>query len=121
MAAYADLTFYKATYLGTAIADAAYPRLALRASEKIDEMTFNRAAPVVTAATDTATIALIKNATCAVAEEIQRQDASGGAVQSERVGNVSVTYLSTLSEDARLLKAAKTYLGNTGLMYRGVE
>jgi hypothetical protein len=121
MAAYADLSFYKATYLGTAIADANFPRLALRASEKLDELTFGRAAPVVTAATDTALITQIKFATCAVAEEIQKLEASGGAVQSERVGNVSVTYLSALSEDARLLKAAKTYLGNTGLMYRGID
>jgi hypothetical protein len=117
MAAYSDLTFYKVTYLGTAIADAAYPRLALRATEKIDELTFGRAA----LETDTALVTQIKFATCAVAEEIQRQEASGGAVQSERQGNYSVTYLSTLSEDARLLKAAKTYLGNTGLMYRGID
>jgi hypothetical protein len=112
---YVDVEYYTATYLGNAIAQADFPRLALRASEKIDELTFGRAA------TDTTNTDAIQMATCAVAEEIQKLDAAGGAVQSERQGNYSVTYLSQLSEDARLLKAAKTYLGSTGLMFRGVE
>ena len=68
MAAYADYTYYPGTFLGTAIASTVFPRLALRASLMIDRLTFTRAAPVITANTDTATIDLIKMATCAVAE-----------------------------------------------------
>jgi hypothetical protein len=119
MAAYVDHTFYADTYKGTAIAQSEFPGLALRASAVIDQVTFDRTAAVVTAGTDTSTIEKIKLAACAVADEFQKLDASGGAVQSERVGNVSVTYQSQLSEDARLTKAAKLYLWNTGLMYRG--
>jgi len=125
MAAYATLTYYKTTYLGTAIADAAFPALALRASAVIDQQTFQRAAPVVTAATDTATIDLIQMATCAVAEELQAITASGGAdgIESERVGAHSVTYAKNSSQrrttNQRLADAAKLYLGSTGLMFRG--
>lgn len=117
MAAYADFTFYSGTYKGAAIASADFPRLALRASEAIDQMTFDRTAAVVAASTDTATIAKVQMAVCAVAEQIQALEGSGGAVSSEHVGNYSVAYISQLSEDARLKKIAKRYLASTFLMY----
>jgi hypothetical protein len=119
MTAYADYTYYSGTYLGTAIASANFPRLALRASEVIDEITFGRAA------TDTDNETAIKNATCAVAEEIQRVEAGGNTdgIASESIGSNSVTYTANayaqLSRLAKLSSAAKTYLGNTGLMFKG--
>jgi hypothetical protein len=125
MAAYADYTFYSTTYLGTAIASADFARLALRASAVIDQITFNRASPIVTADTDDDTILAIQNATCAVAEEIQTQESSGNidGVTSERVGNYSVSYgagaRAALSNDAKVAKVALLYLSNTELMYRG--
>lgn len=121
MAAYADYEFYQGTYKGTAIAQSDFDRLAIPASAVIDQITFSRAAPVVEAAADATTIEKIGFATCAVAEEMQKLEASGGAVSSERLGNYQATYLSQLSEDARLARAAKRYLGNTGLMYRGLD
>ena len=117
--AYADYAFYSSTYLGTAIASADFPRLAARASAVIDRITFGRAAAVITAETPAATVTAIKNAVCAVADEIQKSEASGGAVQSERVGNYSVTYLSQKSDEKRQIDAAALYLWNTDLMYRG--
>ena len=127
MTSYCDYTYYTTTYLGTLILSADFPRLALRASAFLDGVTFNRTLPVVTAASDTTTIDKIKMAVCAVAEEIQKQDNSGGAdgqgIQSESIGSNSVTYsagaLQTLNSDQRLSRAAKLYLGNTGLLYRG--
>ncbi len=119
MVAYVDYSYYTTVYLGAAIASADFPRLAMIASAHIDNMTYDRAAAIVTAATDTATIDKIKMATCAVAEKLQELEASGGAVQSESVGNASVSYLSRKSEGARLADAAKLYLGITSLMYAG--
>lgn len=125
MAAYVDLTYYKTTYLGTAIADADLPRLALRASAVIDSLTFGRAAPIVTAAADAETIEKIKMATCAVADELQKQDQSDGTdgIQSESIGSNSVTYAANsskaLTNETKQNRAAKVYLGLTGLMYRG--
>jgi hypothetical protein len=122
---YADFDFYTNTYLGALIAQADFDRLALRASEQIDRMTFQRAAAVVEAGEDADTIALIGMATCAIAERIQDVEAEGGAdaIQSERVGNHSVTYAETssrrLTAGQKYEEAGNTYLASTGLMYRG--
>ena len=123
--AYVDYTYYTTTYLGTDIASANFSRLALRASAVIDRITFNRAATVVIAATDTTTIDSIKMATCAVAEEIQRQEADGSVdgIASESVGNHSVSYAANSSKmqsniDKSAIEAA-TYLASTTLLYRG--
>ncbi|HOJ01294.1 MAG TPA: hypothetical protein PLL88_06700 [Anaerolineaceae bacterium] len=123
MTAYANWEFYSTTYLGTAIAQAAFPALALRASAKIDQITFDRAAAIYEAAEDTETITKIKLATCAVADEMQRQISQPREVASERVGNFSQNYIVTkdmeLTSDQRLANAAKLHLGSTGLMFAG--
>lgn len=123
MTAYADFAFYGTSFLGTAIAQADFSRLALNASVVIDMLTFDRAAAVVEAATDTATIEKIQMATCAVAETLQSVEQSGGSIQSERVGNYSVTYQTQApkAETSQARDAAKKYLWNTGLMYRGLD
>jgi hypothetical protein len=124
---YVDINYYSADYRGTEIEYSDFPHLAVRASSVIDTLTYNRAAAVVTAGIDTETIAAIKNATCAVAEALQKIERSeaGGEIAAERVGEHSVTYAqsynSKLSPGKRLSLAAKTYLGLTGLMYAGVE
>lgn len=124
MTAYVDYTYYSATFLGTAIASTDFSRLALRATEQVDLLTFDRALPVITAATDTATITRIKNATCAVAEEIQRQEQnSADGIASESVGSYSVSFAPTsskmLTNQNKITSAASTYLSSTGLMYKG--
>lgn len=117
MATYATYAFYTGTFKGVAIASADFARLALRASEFLDQVTFGRAADE----TDVDTLALLSSATCAVAEEIQTLEATGGAVSSETVGRHSITYVSGMSAAARLAAAAKRYLGSTDLMYRGLD
>lgn len=122
MAVYATYTQYTTDYLGTAIAtEAEFNRLALRASKVIDGLTFNRAAAVVTAGTDTDSIEAIMMATCAVAEALHAENGSGDrVVQSERVGNYSVTYAdSNLTPATIRTNAAALWLAETGLMFRG--
>jgi hypothetical protein len=125
MAAYTDYTYYTTTYLGTAIASTAFAQLALRASAVIDQITFSRVAAIILANTETDNIDLIKMAVCAVAEQLQTNDASGsnGGIKSESIGSNSVTYVDgsqmTLSNDRKLSNAAKLYLGNSGLMFKG--
>lgn len=125
MAAYADFTYYGSTYLGAAIASADFPRLALRASAVVDQITFNRAAAVITANTPAASVTAIQNATCAIAEEIQTQEQSGNidAVTSESVGSHSMSYgkgaRASMTNLQKQIEVAKVYLGNTGLMFPG--
>ena len=121
--AFADYTFYTDSYLGDKIAEADFPRLALRASYLIDQRTFSRANPVIVADADADTIELIQMATCAVAEQmaLASQVESTPEIKSERVGNYSVTYAdgALQSEAERYLIAMATYLGPTGLLYGG--
>jgi hypothetical protein len=125
MAAYADYTYYSGTYLGTAIDSSIFPRLALRASAVIDQLTFNRAGEYITDDTDADTIDLIQMATCAVAEELYTEELNGGqdAIASEKVGQYMVTYSGNsramMSNEQRQQAAARFYLGNSGLMFRG--
>ena len=117
--AYADFTYYEDTFLGTTIAEADFPRLALRASAVIDQITFGRAA------TDTDNETAIKNAMCAVAEEIQTQESAGSVdgITSESQGRYSVSYGSnsskTKSSQSKLEDAAKVWLANTFLLFPG--
>lgn len=119
--AYATYTYYATTYYGTAIAESDFPALAFRASAVIDQITFNRAA----SETVTATVNAIKNAMCAVAEELQRQDLADGVdgVASESQGQYSVSYLAnserSKSNQAKVQTAANVWLANTGLMFAG--
>lgn len=117
--AYADFTYYTSTYLGTTIAEADFPRLALRASAHIDRITFGRAA------TDTENVNAIKNAMCAVAEELQLQDSNAGAdvIMSESQSGYSVSYGANSNRaktnTLKILDAAKLYLENTFLLFPG--
>ena len=124
---YATYDFYTGVYLGTAIAETVFPRLALRASAVIDQITFGRAAVVVTNDDDSATIELIELATCAIAEELQTEETNGNVdgVTDEKVGSYSVTYgakaSAAMTNEEKQAKAARLYLAQTGLMYRGLN
>lgn len=123
--AYADFTYYEDTFLGTAIAEADFPRLALRASAQIDRITFNRAAPIVTAATNTDTIDAIKMATCEIAETLQTQESASNVdvITSESQGQYSVSYGAgsnrTMTNQQKIETAARLWLENTDLLFKG--
>jgi hypothetical protein len=127
--AYADYAFYTGTFIGIAIAEADFPRFAARASEIIDRLTFQRAAAIIEADTETTLITAIQMATCAVAEEYQkaeqRESGEAGAITSEREGQYSVSYVqnedANLSADTRYSKAARLYLSHTKLMFAGLH
>lgn len=115
-----DFIYYSTVYLGNKIAEADFPRLALRAKAVINALTFNRAE------TDTTYTDEIKMAICAVAEVLYAEEiftAEDRVIKTEKVGDHSVTYAdSTLTEQSLEQKttiAAKAYLANTGLLYRG--
>lgn len=123
--AYADFTYYEDTFLGTTIAESDFPRLALRASAQIDRVTFNRAAPIITADTDTDTIDAIKMATCEIAETLQTIESADGAdvITSESQGRYSVSYGSgssrMLTNQQKIQAAARLWLENTDLLFAG--
>lgn len=99
--AYADYEYYITTYLGTAIQEADFPRLSLRASSFLDYYTQGKAAK-------NSELDALKMACCAVAEQYQAVDAakalaqnvlsvpqgSGNELQSQSVGTWTKTYRS---------------------------
>ena len=106
--AYADLIFYKSTYQGSAIPDAAFPYWATQASGRIDQVTFDRSTSAVGE-----DLERIKMATCAVAEVLYKLDKDGGILASERSSEYSRTMKiqENDSEDKRVRAAATLYLG----------
>lgn len=137
--AYADYPYYKNTYLGTAIQETDFPRLALRASSFLDYYTQGRAGK-------NQELEALKMACCAVAEQYQSIDlvskaalnalqnsanvGEGGELQSQSVGSWSKTYRSggesaqqattaAQAAQASLASVAAQYLSSTGLLYRG--
>ena len=135
--AYADYEYYTTTYLGAAIKEDDFPRLALRASSFLDYYTQGRAA-------QNSDLDALKMACCAVAEQYQYIDTaqalaqkslsasleSDGELQSQTVGSWSKTYRrggdsaqqalsSVQTAQATLGSIAQQYLAGTGLLYRG--
>lgn len=135
--AYADYEYYTTTYLGAAIKEDDFPRLALRASSFLDYYTQGRAAK-------NSDLDALKMACCAVAEQYQYIDTaqalaqkslsasleSDGELQSQTVGSWSKTYRSggdsaqqalssVQTAQATLSSIAQQYLDGTGLLYRG--
>ena len=135
---YADYTFYSEVFYGTAIDEADFPRLASKASDFLDYYTRGKAALVE----DESVLDLLKKACCAVAEQMQEDEADdavadkarsaaldGGELKSESVGSYSVSYAtsadyaksrsSVMDKRAAYSWIAMQYLVNTGLLYRG--
>lgn len=124
--AYTDYEDYKHIYFGNAIPEADFGRVAERASEYIDFVTFNRLK------TDAASRELdeVVKCNCALAELIYTYEktSENGDVQKvgEKVGEYSVTYAAATDRSGHVLNLdekkhilAKQYLGHTDLMYRG--
>ena len=133
--AYADFPYYRDFFKGTLIKDEnAFRTLAERSSEFIDTVTFDRLS-------DEELLnqykAKIQKCTCALSEMLFRRnlisdsDSENMPQTSETIGAYSVSfanpydYIQEVSmSDSDFRKAMKNtalrYLGNTGLMYRGV-
>lgn len=112
--AYADYEYYKNQYNGNAIPASDFPRLAIRASAYLDSITFGRIS-------SDAVSDKVKMATCAIAD-LYYKDEKGGELASETVGSYSRSFNKAKPKtlEVKLWTEAVMYLGNTGLLYRGI-
>lgn len=111
---YADSDYYKSVYHG-AMSDADFERLSRKASAYLDSLTFGRIKD------DWTGDARVKDACCAVAEQLYQQE-QGGEIASESTGGWSRSYVTAGKTAAASLRdTARRYLSNTGLLYRGVD
>lgn len=117
--AYVDYDYYTGTYLGTSIPQSGFDAAAERASDILDDLTFDRIVRDGYQADEK-----IKKACCALAEQWYQIDQRGGMdIASESVGSHSITYRGTETGGgvyAEYLAIAARYLGPTGLLFRGI-
>lgn len=112
---YADFSYYRDTYCGE-MAERDYKRLSRQASAYLDSVCFGR----IQAVTEEKIMEKVKDACCAVADVLLLKEQRDG-VAAETNDGVSVTYATEgKTDEERLYQAAVLYLGNTGLLYRGV-
>lgn len=87
--AYADLEFYKTSYLGNVIPDADFPRAAERASDFIDRITFERLMDGLP--DDERQQNRIKKAVCAVAEKYYQLSLADAQATAAASGSTATT------------------------------
>ena len=108
-----EYEFYKNTYHGDKISEAAWPASSRDAAAFLNMVTFGREIPGEYK--DACQMAV-----CAIAEA-GYGDGEEKQVASESVGKWTRTYQADArSVDAKRMDAAMLYLSNTGLLYRGV-
>lgn len=111
--------YYSGAYGGT-MPEADFKRLSRQSSAYLDGVTFGR----IGSGLSGEIVEKVKDACCAVADAYLLNE-QGGGVAAETNDGLSVTYVAGISnaktEGQRLREAASLYLGNTGLLYRGVE
>lgn len=119
MRQYADYEFYKEVYCGSDILDEnIFKRMVIKASFFLDELTLGR----IKEPTEE-----IKLTVCAIAdiEYKEQKENNEDQIASESVGPHSISYVKktkTTEEYAReKMRVARTYLANTGLLYRGLS
>ena len=112
--AYADYAYYTGTYKGKTIPSSAFDTLAMRATAYLDMISNSETTTQLTTYTTE-----VKNAMCAVAEDMLINTETGRGISSESVAGNSVSYDNVKRSGLRF-QAAKMYLWNTGLLYSGV-
>lgn len=111
---YATYHYYRETY-GGEMPESEYRRYSGQAGAYLEQVTFGR----VNALPEGPMMDKVRDAACALADVYKR--AEQGVVSSETNGDHSITIARGSQSDAqRLYAAAALYLGNTGLLYRGV-
>ena len=110
---YADYDYYLNEYSGNAVAEADFAHLSRQASAYLDSLTCGK---IRGSWVDDSRV---KDACCAVAEVMQKQEQ--GEVASESNDGTSVTYVTSgKSAEQRMYNIAAMYLSSAGLLYAGV-
>ena len=133
MAQYVDFTYYTDAangFGGTTIPEADFPKYERRSRVFIDDITFNRLKDDNTLIDDTVKECLCEIMECNYKLDQEEAETGGKLISSETIDQHSVTYaVSDIEKNevdksrinfTKLYNIARQYLGNTGLLYRGV-
>jgi len=125
--AYADYEYYSSEFSGKSISEDDFPGYEKKAAAIIDHVTFGRIS-ALPAIPD-----IVRDATCAVAEKLKQfddarvTDDAGRELASESNDGFTVSFRNTGTEEAMnaqtrlILTTIRTYLANSGLMFRGIS
>lgn len=113
---YADYSWYVYEYFGSAVTEAAFSSLAMKASYLIDNMTAGNLLTLTEAPS------CVKDAVCAAVDKLwQYEQSPGREIKSESNDGYSVSYAD--ATEAGILDDAKReiriYLSTSGLLFRG--
>lgn len=119
MEQYITYEYYERAFGGTSIPEEVFDKLAIESSFYVNQCCFDKITDKELSDEDLGD--RIKRATCAVAD-ISFGVSERDGIQSEGVGNVSITYrnMDVGQVHADKYFAVSMYLGSTGLMYRGM-
>jgi len=123
---YIDRVYYAETYQGIDINRDIFDRLALRASDELDKITFQSVRRSGLSSFDEDTQSAVRLATCAIAEALAQVEAAtdGTGLMSARESVGSYSYSADGRSLDKLLAEARSkaiaYLFFTGLLYSGV-
>ena len=128
--AYVDFIYYRDSFGGTTIPEANFIKLERKARVFIDDITFDRLKNDATLITDTVKECLCEIMECNYKLDQEEAETGGKLISSETIDQHSVTYAVSDIEKNEVDKSrvnftkfytiARQYLGNTGLLYRGV-
>lgn len=112
-----DYSFYTDTYGGTRISQDDWKKISQKAEQRLDSFTFGRCSG------EWEGEAWCNQAKCAVCEmaEIMQADEKRDGKTSENTDGYSVSYDTRESLGSMLYDVVNVYLGNTGLLYAGVD
>lgn len=112
-----EYSFYTDTYGGNQISQGDWQRISQKAEQRLDSYTFGRCSG------DWEKETWCNQAKCAVCEmaEIMQADEKRDGKASENTDGYSVSYDTGKSLSSTLYDVARVYLGNTGLLYAGVD
>lgn len=117
--AYADYDYYVNTYRGGIVTADKFDCFAERASDFMDTVTFDRLKNQDYSEYQDK----IQKCCCALAENLNKYDTGNFDKTSETIGEYSVSFNHKSESDIKksMHSIVSEYLGNTGLMYRGID
>lgn len=127
MVSYVDYAYYRDSFMGTAIPEESFARIAKDASAFIREITFNRIVPEKVPEEAKDAVCAVCETLYAEAERVRKNRGDTREMKSMNTDGESVSYV-TESADGRSREevmyekqytSARAYLIHTGLLYRG--
>lgn len=112
---YVGYEYYKESFFGSKIPEKAFPKYEMQAEAFLQRITFGRVKRLPEIPDE------VKKAICAMAEVNYQEDKKTPGAKSETIDGYSVTFADTggNAKAAEMYQAAKDYLSDTGLLFRG--